>query len=122
MKVKAKRALSYGNRHYATGDEIEMRERDAKLLSATGRVALPAANAPASQKRAGDAPATRKARRKADAPEAPADAGKPPAERTATPAADAPADDAQKSAKKTRGGYKRRDMRATDDAGDTGDE
>ncbi|AUT62888.1 DUF7210 family protein [Paraburkholderia terrae] len=109
MKVKAKRALSYGNRHYATGDEIEMSERDAKLLSATGRVALPAANAPASQKRAGDAPATRKARRKADAPEAPT-------------AADAQADDAQKSTKKTRSGYKRRDMRATDDAGDTGDE
>ncbi len=40
MKVKAARAMSYGNKHYASGDAIEMTERDAKLLAAVGRVSL----------------------------------------------------------------------------------
>ncbi|BAO90693.1 hypothetical protein [Caballeronia cordobensis] len=72
MKVKAKRAMSYGNRHYASGDDIEMTERDAKLLAAVNRVSLQA-----------EAP------RKKPAPKA----GK---------------------SRKTRGTYKRRDVRAED--------
>ncbi|WP_250518547.1 hypothetical protein [Caballeronia sp. ATUFL_M1_KS5A] len=72
MKVKAKRAMSYGNRHYATGDEIEMTDKDAKLLAAVNRVSL---HAEAPQKKR--APKTGKSR-------------------------------------KTRGTYKRRDVRAED--------
>ncbi|KAK48374.1 hypothetical protein BG58_33130 [Caballeronia jiangsuensis] len=71
MKVKAKRAMSYGNRHYASGDDIEMTERDAKLLAAVNRVSL---QAEAPQKK-------------------PAKTGK---------------------SRKTRGTYKRRDVRAED--------
>jgi ribosomal protein S30 len=38
MKVTAKRSMSYGQKRYAAGDPIEMNRRDAKLLTALGRV------------------------------------------------------------------------------------
>ncbi|BAO89029.1 hypothetical protein [Caballeronia cordobensis] len=130
MKVKAKTRVSYGKKQFFPGDEIEMPDRDAKLLAAAGRVALDGVSAPAdacaatetSQKRAGDVRIAPKQTEKADAPEAAGDARKTPAERTAA------SDDekAKSSGKKARGSYKRRDMRAADDtredSGDTGDE
>ncbi|MCG7403019.1 hypothetical protein [Caballeronia zhejiangensis] len=124
MKVKAKRAMSYGNRKYASGDEIEMKERDAKLLVATGRVALGdaenAAAAKTSQKRSGDARAAEKRTVAVEPREAAGDARKTPAERTG-----AGDDETAKGGGKKARGYKRRDMRAADtreDSGDTEDE
>jgi hypothetical protein len=41
MKVIAKQRMPYGKRQYQPGEEIEMSDKDAKLLAATGRVSLP---------------------------------------------------------------------------------
>jgi hypothetical protein len=38
MRVKTKREMRYGTKHYAAGDEIEMSARDAKLLTLLDRV------------------------------------------------------------------------------------
>ena len=115
MKVKAKIRFNYGKKAYCPGDEIEMNDKDAKLLSAAGRITLDDAqnadSAKASQKRGGDAGTPTKRGAKADAPKAAGGARNEPAERSA---ADDERDDA-KSGKKARGSYKRRDMRATDE-------
>ncbi|WP_250532428.1 hypothetical protein [Caballeronia sp. ATUFL_F1_KS39] len=112
--------MTYGNKHYARGDEIEMTERDAKLLAATGRVTIAAPEtgtvAKTSQKRAGDAGARGKRTVKADAPEAAGDAKNAPAERT-----DAGDDETAKGSGKKARSYKRRDMRAADTREDSGD-
>jgi hypothetical protein len=124
MKVKAKTRVSYGKKQYFPGEEIEMPDRDAKLLAAAGRVTLDDASSPpdartetkASQTRAGDARAAAKRTVKADAPEAAGDASSAPAERTAASDDD---EMAKSGGKKARGGYKRRDMRAADTREDT---
>jgi hypothetical protein len=121
MKVKAKIRFNYGKKVYYPGDEIEMNDKDAKLLSAAGRITLDDAqnadSAKTSQKCAGDADGSARRGAKADAPEAAGGARNEPAERSA---ADEERDDA-KGGKKARGGYKRRDMRATDERADDPD-
>ena len=42
MKVTAKQKMPYGRKLYAPGDVIEMSDKDAKLLLATGRVSMQA--------------------------------------------------------------------------------
>ena len=134
MKVKAKMRFNYGKRVYFPDDDIDMPDKDAKLLAAAGRITIPepadAPSAKTSRKRAGDAGAAAKRSTKAEtsgdarsAKNAPAETNEPP------PKDDSAADEAKetKSGKKTSksGGYKRRDVRATedrgDDAGDTGE-
>lgn len=124
MKVKAKIRFTYGKKQYVPGNEIEMDEKDAKLLAAAGRIErdddATTTSPKASQKRAGDARAAAKRSVAAESPEAAGDARKPHPEHSA------PADDDDaKGGKKGRAGYKRRDMRASEtreDSGDTGDE
>ncbi|SAK63547.1 hypothetical protein AWB80_02880 [Caballeronia pedi] len=53
MKVTANRAFSYGRKQYDKGDEIEMPERDAKLLAATGRILVPEQTAGKAKPQAG---------------------------------------------------------------------
>jgi hypothetical protein len=140
MKVQAKIRFNYGKRQYFPGDDIDMPDKDAKLLSAAGRITIPeaaatsetAAGAKASAKRAGGAGAAAKRSAKAETSEDARGAKNAPAEPTGE---SDDSDDAKTGAsgrKMTKneaksGGYKRRDVRATDDrgsddAGATGDE
>ncbi|KXU94171.1 hypothetical protein CR51_27245 [Caballeronia megalochromosomata] len=122
MNVKAKIRFNYGKKQYMPGDEIEMDDKDAKLLAAAGRITLDddvTTNPKTNQKRTGDARAPAKRTVAAERPENAGGARQPVPERSA------PADDDAKGGKKSRSGYKRRDMRATDtreDSGETGDE
>jgi hypothetical protein len=136
MKVNAKIRFNYGKKVFYPGDEIEMTDKDAKLLAAAGRITLdaPAAadSSKASQKRAGGAGAAAKRGAKAETSGDARSARNAPVESTGeADTGDGTKDEANEAktgaAKKARGGYKRRDVRATgergpDDASDTGDE
>ncbi|MDR5757898.1 hypothetical protein [Caballeronia sp. LZ035] len=100
MKVFANRSFSYARTQYEKGDPIEMPERDAKLLEATGRVVR---DRPQEQAAAGTSKPEEK-RSRQPKPERQQAPEQPPVQ----------ADDDDTKGRKRKSGYKRRDLTAED--------
>ena len=102
MKVKAAKRLSYGRKQYEPGDELDVSDKDAKLLAAVGRVSL------------------------TEPPKAPQEPARKPRQQPEPPQeAQTQTETDEGSSKARRGkrsGYKRRDMTAEDSSTQTEDE